>query len=98
YFHVTGVQTCALPILSFYSKISFQEWEKFHKRLERIKSRYTDTHLDCGFSIDSFVYKNDFAGELSIWPVCEVNYRRTMGLVTYEIGRASCRGGGVLWM
>lgn len=70
--------------LDFYSLISEKKWEEFHKQLKIIQDHY---HVENGFgySVDSFVYEEE--GQLSIYPLCEVNYRRTMGRVAYELSQ-----------
>lgn len=69
--------------LSFYSDIKAEEWQKFNLALETIIYHYKTLQMTCGFSIDSFVYKdgNDF----KIRYLSEVNYRRTMGQVAFEL-------------
>jgi hypothetical protein len=68
--------------LSFYSKISKTEWDKFKFELETIVSHY-QSKLSSGFSVDSFVYKEN--EELKIRSLSEVNHRRTMGQTAFEL-------------
>jgi hypothetical protein len=69
--------------LNFYSLIPLSNWVQFKLQLETIKSYYAQkvlfSELKFGFSIDSLVYD-----QTKIHPLCEVNFRRTMGRVAYE--------------
>lgn len=64
----------------FYEKISFEEWEKYLRAIERVITFYRDEGATSGFSIDSFSYE-----EKRIKFLSEVNYRRTMGLTAFEL-------------
>lgn len=75
--------------LSFHDKVSPQKWEEFSERLEVIRKHYGDPS-PYGFSVDSFLFEKN--GELVIHPLCEVNARRTMGLVAYELVQIMGRG------
>ena len=70
--------------LSFAHLIDDAEWEKFHKALSRIREFYGSDSL-YGYSVDSFVYEEN--GVLRIYPLSEINARRTMGLLAYEFFR-----------
>lgn len=70
--------------LNFYKEVSPSRWKEFQDRLETIKSHYQVLN-NFGYSIDSFIYEEN--GELLIYPLCEVNYRRTMGRVAYELSQ-----------
>ena len=73
--------------LSFYDQIGHKEWETFNKRLEEITRFYGEKLPDSagGYSVDSFVYHD---GEtLRVFAMCEVNVRRTMGRVAYDLCR-----------
>lgn len=70
--------------LGFYKEVSLARWQEFRERLQVIKSHYHVAN-NFGYSIDSFVYEEN--GELLIYPLCEVNYRRTMGRVSYELSQ-----------
>lgn len=72
--------------LSFAGLISAREWEKFHHALRKIREHY-GTDCPYGYSVDSFAYESD--GELRIYPLSEINARRTMGLLSYEFFRMS---------
>jgi len=72
----------SLESLSFYHQINPNLWEEFQDRLIKITTYYRDLGAT-NFSVDSFVYKIN--GELFIYPMCEVNARRTMGSCAFEI-------------
>lgn len=69
--------------LSFQDKVSPEEWRVFEEKLAIIINHYGH-QAPYGYSIDSFVYEDE--GKLRIYPLCEVNARRTMGLIAYELG------------
>ncbi len=79
-----------LNSLSFYSDVEASQWKIFSESLKNIISHYTTPELSTGFSVDSFIYKED--GELKVRALSEVNYRRTMGQVAFEL---SVKFGGV---
>ncbi len=72
--------------LGFYSSVPEDHWKKFHLQLEKIKSHYSEkisfSESEFGFSVDSLVYN-----ETEIHPLCEVNFRRTMGSLAYDLSR-----------
>lgn len=67
--------------LSFSSLVAESEWKKFETALKRIRDFYSNVQ-PYGYSVDSFVYEEK--GELKIYPLCEINARRTMGSLAYE--------------
>ncbi|HXH76711.1 MAG TPA: hypothetical protein VNJ08_17200 [Bacteriovoracaceae bacterium] len=69
--------------LSFKHLLSDAMWYEFNQALMIIKTHYMQKPLETGFSVDSFVYEE--AGKHKIHILCEVNYRRTMGRVAYEL-------------
>lgn len=69
--------------LSFFKLISHDEWARFDTALNEIISFYSKASVKSGFSIDSFVYEEQ--GEFKIRFLSEVNFRRTMGRVAYEL-------------
>lgn len=71
-----------LKDLDFYSLIDKAHWADFIKQLSIIRDHYKEAD-QFGYSIDSFVY--DEEGELLIHPLSEVNVRKTMGMVAYEL-------------
>ena len=68
--------------LSFYNKIDQKKWDEFLRRLDLIASYYKGLGAK-NFSVDSFIYKKE--GELFIYPMCEINARKTMGSCAFEI-------------
>lgn len=80
----------ALNHLKFYSEISESKWNKFSIEIEKIKYAYTSSEFNTGYSVDSFIYREK--GELNIRAVSEINYRRTMGQVAFEL---SLKFGGI---
>lgn len=79
------IDEATIENLSFYSQISSEKWEAFKDALAIIIKTYQHSELSSGFSIDSFIYEED--GEFHIQYLSEVNYRKTMGLMAYELGR-----------
>lgn len=73
-----------LSDLSFYSKVSSEEWKKYLKAKDIIVSHF-DSDIRPGFSADSFIFEEN--NELKIHILSEINARRTMGITTYEIGK-----------
>lgn len=76
----------SLKSLSFYEEL---DWSGFETVIQLIRQHY-GTETPYGYSIDSFVYEE--GGEKKIFPLCEVNARRTMGLVAYELVKTLGRG------
>lgn len=76
-------KSSSLRDLSFYSEISQKSWETFQAQTQTIIEHYQQQPNQIGFSIDSFVYVEQ--GELKIRVMSEVNYRRTMGRVAFEL-------------
>lgn len=76
--------------LSFYKKIDLIVWEKFKQEMILIQKKYHRNEAKSGFSIDSFVY--NLSDNLFIRAISEVNYRRTMGQVAFEL---SVKFGGI---
>jgi hypothetical protein len=71
-----------LENLKFFDQIDPQHWKVYRQRLKQIISHYVKNTDISGFSIDAFIYFNQ---ECLIYPLCEINYRRTMGQVAYEL-------------
>lgn len=69
--------------LPFYSEIDEREWREFEERLKTIVRTYTFPERESGFSVDSFVYREN--GSLKIRALSEVNYRRTMGQTAFDL-------------
>jgi hypothetical protein len=76
--------------LSFYEKVDAKEWSNFSKQLDQIIKLYATNDLKSGFSVDSFVYREN--GEEKIRALSEVNYRKTMGQIAFDL---SVKFGGV---
>lgn len=72
-----------LQKLKFYHEIELEEWKQFQHALDKIVEVYGSAGLKSGFSVDSFIYQNH--GKLKIRFLSEVNYRRTMGEVAFEL-------------
>lgn len=73
-----------LEHLPFYNQISISKWHEYTDRLKEIIGYYCSFKEITGFSVDSFIYEES---ELQIRALSEVNYRRTMGRVTYELAK-----------
>lgn len=75
--------------LPFYSEIGESEWQKFEQALTLIQQLYStlaqDLKQQMGFSVDSFTYLQE--SKLKIRYLSEVNFRRTMGLVAYQLSQ-----------
>lgn len=76
--------------LSFYNKIELSEWTEFSDTLDTIIKLYSTSEMNSGFSVDSFVYREGY--EKKIRALSEVNYRKTMGQIAFEL---SVKFGGV---
>jgi hypothetical protein len=68
-----------LESLSFFDQV---DWTEFRKQFEIIKTEYKSS---VDYSVDSFVY--DEAGQWKVRSLCEVNARRTMGRVAYDLSQ-----------
>jgi hypothetical protein len=79
------VQSACLEDLSFYSLISESKWAHFRHQTKEIIDFYSLHSNELGYSIDSFIYEEN--GELNIRVMSEINYRRTMGRMTYELSQ-----------
>ncbi len=82
----------SISSLSFFQEVMPQKWTKFEEHLAKIIHHYGDDAL-YGYSIDSFIH--EVASEKEIYPLCEVNARRTMGLMAFELGNIFQRKGKV---
>lgn len=67
-----------LENLSFFNEVN---WASFKTDYQKILSLYK-SELNCGYSIDSFIYEEN---GLKVRSISEVNYRRTMGLTAFEL-------------
>ena len=69
--------------LAFYPLISREEWDQNIKRWDQIHTYYHQYPNELGYSVDSFAYEEN--GQIKIRPMAEVNYRRTMGRISFEL-------------
>ncbi len=79
-----------LNALSFYDKISDEEWNSFNISLDKIVDSYSSKEIQTGFSVDSFVYRDN--NQQKVRALSEVNYRKTMGQMAFDL---SVKFGGV---
>lgn len=70
----------SIESLSFYPEY---HWNDFQSELSRIVDFYRTEGAYSGFSIDSFTYSEN--GRKKIRALSEVNYRKTMGFLAYNI-------------
>lgn len=78
-----NIKVPTLEQLPFFQDLAPGQWEIFQAQLREIISYFSRYPNRIGFSIDSFIYEDK---GMHIYPLCEVNYRRTMGRVAYELG------------
>lgn len=71
--------------LSFFHDVNEHEWIRFEKELEQIIQFYRSHGAKDGFSIDSFTFLEN--GERKIRSLSEVNCRKTMGLIAWELSQ-----------
>jgi hypothetical protein len=83
-----------LELLSFYNSVKASNWTIYRERLEEIILHYSRFPNDVGYSVDGFVYQVE--SDLRIHPLCEVNYRRTMGRIAFEL--AELYSGEAQWL
>jgi hypothetical protein len=76
--------------------------EKYHyslDELEKITHEIADYYLKLGaksnIQIDSFIYEKE--GKLFLYPLVEVNYRKTMGLVIQGLADKHAEASHVEW-
>jgi hypothetical protein len=74
--------------LGFYPELAREEWKKYSDAVKIIRQYYGETPY--GFSIDSFVYEVN--GKKRIHVLSEVNARRTMGFIGYELMKLTHKG------
>lgn len=80
---ITNLGSMERENLSFFPQIDTEEWRTFTEKFSFILQYYRQFPLSFGFSIDSFVYQDQ--QKLKIRALSEVNHRKTMGRVTYEL-------------
>lgn len=59
------------------------ELSELQEMTEAIANKYLELGAESNVQIDSFIYKED--GQLKMYPLVEVNYRKTMGLVIQSL-------------
>lgn len=75
--------------LSFFHDIALDKWQKYNEQMNQIIKTYGSLMAINGYSVDSFTY---IESDLEIRSLSEVNYRRTMGRVTYELAQRFNQG------
>jgi hypothetical protein len=78
-----NLKSSCLQDLSFYDQVSKDKWDLFRSQTQAIIDFYSQNPNEYGYSIDSFIFEEE--GELKIRVMSEINYRRTMGRITYEL-------------
>jgi hypothetical protein len=73
--------------LKFFKDLPQSEWKKYEAEKKRVLDFY---QLKPYFSLDSFVYRQE--GKLLIRTLTEVNYRKTMGLIAYQLSHKFAQG------
>jgi hypothetical protein len=81
-----NLDNLVLEELSFFKDISLDVWTDFRIAVKKIQSYFSSEKLIAGFSIDSFIY-TDQNLQKKIYYLCEVNYRRTMGVTAFELAK-----------
>ncbi len=77
------IQKPSIQSLAFYSDIDPRNWETFKHQLALIQNYYSSFPSEFGYSIDSFTFQGEFHSQIRT--LCEVNFRRTMGRVAYDL-------------
>lgn len=90
HFHYKGscfnrLNSPTLESLSFFKEIEFQKWKIFRQKTEKIVSFIRKKGGNSFFSIDSFIYLDQ--NEKKIRFLNEVNYRKTMGYITWLLSQ-----------
>jgi hypothetical protein len=85
----TDWENPSIESLTFFSRVPADLWNDFRLRLDVIRNFYAQkvsfADLAFGFSIDSIVHEEK--NQMRIHPLCEVNFRRTMGRVAYDLSK-----------
>lgn len=87
---ISDIYDPSLEKLAFYSEVPATEWVRCRNTISLVTKEYHRLANSFGFCLDSFVHDS------GIRSVCEVNYRRTMGLTAYEIGKRYCKKAWVM--
>ena len=82
-----------LENLPFFQRVSKKNWDNYKEQINQIIKSYKKLQNNAGFSIDSFVYEE--GNEFKIRAMSEINYRRTMGRMSWEL--SSKYSGGKVW-
>ncbi len=81
----TNLNDPSFKSLSFYHEVSKSEWDRFENEFQSIREAMKSEGAIEGYSVDSFTYFED--GKLKIRTCSEINYRKTMGLVTWLLSK-----------
>ena len=83
-----------------FKKYIFKKYSYSLDELESITMKIADIYLSMGarsnIQIDSFIYKD--GGELKLYALVEVNYRKTMGLVIQSLADKFSKASSVEWI
>lgn len=77
----SNLQDPTIYNLPFFHHIPLFFWENFLNQRDEIIKFVQSLGGNSGFSLDSFIYRED--GENRIYTLCEINYRKTMGFMTW---------------
>ena len=82
-----------------FKKYVFEKYNYSLNELEAVTKKIAESYLQLGamnnIQIDSFVYSDN--GELKLYPLVEVNYRKTMGLVIQSLADKYSNNKYVTW-
>lgn len=82
-----------------FKKYIFKKYNYSLDELEETTKKITRSYLDLGatsnIQIDSFVYEKD--GQFFLYPLVEVNYRKTMGLVIQSLADKNPEASRIEW-
>src|SRR5690606_40084593 len=93
-FHVTGVQTCALPIFGGYFCADTWTTACAWRRRGKVSKRSWDERIPSCCTVGVSRTQTDVPHELRSFPEAERQELRTQ----IQIGRASCRERGSIWV
>jgi hypothetical protein len=82
--------------LPFYHELPEIEWQNFSLQLQVVEKYYQQFPSHYGFSVDSFVYEDQ--GGKRIRTLSEVNHRRTMGRVAFDLADRYGLPGDPAWL
>lgn len=71
--------------LSFFEDSSAGEWARFQDELKLIVNEVLKSGVKGGYSVDSFTYRTKDG--IKIKTACEINYRKTMGLMAWLLSK-----------